>query len=54
MEESVISNREQSRHTDSRSADLSSGMQQCAQTIVLVVSEDALTLKVLFLSIGNS
>ena len=32
---------------------LSSGMQQCAQTIVFVVSEDTLTLKVLFLSIGN-
>ena len=33
---------------------LATGMQQCAQTIVLVVSEDALTLKVLFSSIGNS
>jgi len=33
---------------------LSSGMPQGAQTTVCVVSEDALTLKVLFLSNGNS
>ena len=33
---------------------LSSGMPQGAQTIVFVVSEDAVTLKVLFLSNGNS
>ena len=33
--------------------ELSSGMLRCAQTIIFVVFEDAVTLKVLFLSYGN-